>query len=143
MPLPSEASSRVGRRDRVLRSRGNFRAVLREGRSSRHRLLNVGARPNELGHDRFGYSVGRRVGNAVIRNRVRRRLREIARLTPDRGGYDIVITARPDIVTASFVEISEAFARCVGNAISRGSGGGATASRSGSVETPAGEAGSA
>ncbi len=54
---------------------------------------------------RFAYSVSKRVGNAVVRNRVRRRLREIVRLLPFLEGYDVVITARPPAATSSFQEL--------------------------------------
>ena len=51
---------------------------------------------------RFGYAVSKRVGNAVIRNRVRRRLREILRLLPLREGFDVVITVRQEAAQATF-----------------------------------------
>ncbi len=55
-------------------------------------------RPNGFGHMRAGFTVSRRVGNAVVRNRARRRLREVARLLlPEAGvaGADHVFIARP------------------------------------------------
>jgi ribonuclease P protein component len=58
--------------------------------------------PNGLSISRFGLSVSKRVGNAVTRNRTKRRLREIlrrARLVP---GWDIVIIARPSITTVAY-----------------------------------------
>src|SRR5262249_55406259 len=63
--------------------------------------LVVFARPNALGHPRLGLSVGRAVGGAVVRNRIKRLLREAFRLdhrswaggTP--LGYDLVVTVRP------------------------------------------------
>jgi len=59
--------------------------------------LIVFARPNDLGHPRLGLAVGRRVGNAVVRNRIKRRLREAFRLSADDlpAGYDLVIRVRP------------------------------------------------
>jgi ribonuclease P protein component len=55
--------------------------------------------PNNLEHNRYGFVVGKRVGNAVVRNRVRRWLREAVRaLEPHlRNGYDVVIIARGPI----------------------------------------------
>lgn len=69
--------------------------------------------PNGRDHDRFGISTGRRLGGAVQRNRVRRRLREIIRRCPnDTGhGWDILIVARPPAVDASFGELSSALER--------------------------------
>lgn len=84
------------RRHRLSRSR-DFDAVYREGlRRSRWPLLIFG-KPNNLGHHRLGLSVSRRVGNAVMRNRIKRRLREAFRLSqPDwPGAYDLVAVVRP------------------------------------------------
>jgi len=69
--------------------------------------------PNALDHDRYGISTGRRLGGAVQRNRVRRRIREILRHTPDEpgSGWDILVVARPDSVDASFDELRTALER--------------------------------
>jgi ribonuclease P protein component len=68
---------------------------------------------NGRDHDRFGISTGRRLGGAVRRNRVRRRVREILRQVPnDTGhGWDILIVARPAAVDASFGELRSALQR--------------------------------
>jgi ribonuclease P protein component len=80
-----------------LRSRREFAAVLRDGRRTRRGRLAVAARANGLAVPRVGYAVGRRVGGAVVRNRVRRRLRELMRLEVRAGmalaGWDVVVTA--------------------------------------------------
>ncbi len=94
-------------RERRLRRRADFEAVQRRGRSFAHPLLIVRSRPNGQDLTRWGFAVGKRVGGAVIRNRVRRRLREIARQAPVRQGMDIVIIARPGAATAAFGALRE------------------------------------
>ena len=72
--------------------------------------------PNGRDHDRFGISTGRRLGGAVQRNTVRRRIREILRRSPnDTGhGWDILIVARDPAVSASFDELRAALLRLLG-----------------------------
>ncbi len=69
--------------------------------------------PNELGTPRLGLSVSRRVGNAVTRNTVRRRLREVFHsvLPEIPGDLDLVVSARPAAAEATFRELSEEFVR--------------------------------
>ncbi len=59
--------------------------------------ITVFACPNELPHHRLGLSIGRRVGNAVTRHRLKRRLREAFRQLQHQlpGAYDFVVVARP------------------------------------------------
>ena len=68
------------------------------------------AAPNDLGVTRFGITVSGRVGNAVVRNKVRRRLREAVRARLDRltRGIDIVLTARPAAARATWPELTAA-----------------------------------
>lgn len=75
-----------------------FDAKVRESRGP----LNVYALPNELGHPRLGISIGRRVGTAPKRNRIKRLLRESFRLMQHElpGGYDFVIVVRPHATQA-------------------------------------------
>lgn len=72
--------------------------------------------PNGRDHDRFGISTGRRLGGAVQRNRVRRRIREVLRRNPnDTGqGWDILVVARAPAVDASFDELRAALERLLG-----------------------------
>jgi len=66
--------------------------------------------PNQLQHNRYGFVTSKRLGKAVVRNRVRRRLREgISRLTT-RPGWDIVISARAPAAQADFHQLKAAVA---------------------------------
>ncbi len=84
-----------------LRRSFEFARVRRYGRSSSTRLLVLAILQNNLEHNRYGFVVGKRVGKAVVRNRVRRWLREAVRtLEPHlRSGYDVVIIARGPIAS--------------------------------------------
>ena len=69
--------------------------------------------PNELGTPRLGLSVSRKVGNAVTRNAVRRRLKEVfySALPEIPGNLDLVVSARPAAAGADFGELNEEFTR--------------------------------
>ena len=69
------------------------------------------ARPNRLGKNRVGITAGKKLGHAVVRNRVRRRLREIYRLNEDKftPGWDIVVVARSRCISADFRKLTDAY----------------------------------
>ena len=69
------------------------------------------ARPNRLGINRVGITAGKKLGHAVVRNRVRRRLREIYRLNEDKftPGWDIVVVARSRCIKADFSKLTDAY----------------------------------
>lgn len=83
-----------------------YERVYKQGKSWANTLLVLKAAPNGLDISRWGLSVSRRVGKAVTRNKVKRRLREILRVTPLRQGWDIVMIARPAVANAKFKEVS-------------------------------------
>ncbi len=84
-----------------------FALVYRKGSSWVDRLVVVKVLRNGLDFTRCGFSVSRRVGKAVVRNRVKRRLREVLRLTPLPPGWDIVVIARPRIAAARYADIEK------------------------------------
>ena len=69
------------------------------------------ARKNRTGANRVGITVSKKLGHAVVRNRVRRRLREVYRLNESRfqPGWDIVVVARSRCISASFQDIVNAY----------------------------------
>jgi ribonuclease P protein component len=93
----------AGKRRRLSRS-GEFDRVYREGSSHANRFLVVYSFPRSEEEDeelRLGVSVGRKVGGAVERNRIKRALREafwsLEKELPQ--GHDFVLVARPEIVS--------------------------------------------
>jgi len=85
-----------------------FSQIHQEGRSVANNLLVVRVLPNELGRNRIGFMVGKRLGNAVTRNKVKRRLREVVRLTDLRTGWDAVFIARRGAEKANYRELQQA-----------------------------------
>lgn len=69
--------------------------------------LSLGWRANDLPHNRFGFVVGKRVGKAVTRNLIKRRLRAIAPTLPARTGFDLVISAKSGATRRTFAELAE------------------------------------
>jgi ribonuclease P protein component len=88
-----------------LRRRADFDRVFQRGRHNSGRFLAVRSIANEQDLTRYAFAISKRVGKAVTRNRVRRRLREILRLQPVREGFDIVLTLRQESATATFWEL--------------------------------------
>ena len=74
--------------------------------------------PNGRDHDRYGISTGRRLGGAVRRNRVRRRLRENLRRSPNESGpgLDILIVVRGPAIDATFDDLRGSLERLLRSA---------------------------
>ena len=84
-----------------------YALVYEKGSSWISGLLVMKALPNGLTWSRYGFSISRRVGKAVVRNRVKRRLREILRSAPVEPGWDIVFIARPKAASAGFASLGK------------------------------------
>ncbi len=93
-----------------LRSSADFRKVRQQGRSWVHPLMVLYVFPNSLEHNRFGFSVNRRMGCAVARNRIKRQMREAVRYFKDEIGQggDLVFVARSPISDTKFQSIRRA-----------------------------------
>ena len=95
------------RRTRLTGSR-RFSQIHREGSSAANRLLVIRFLANGLDESRFGFLVSKRIGNAVVRNRVKRRLREAVRNSPVKAGWDAVFIARKGSEKANYQELEQA-----------------------------------
>ena len=93
-----------------------FRRMYAKGKSGVSSCLVVYYRKNRLGHNRLGVTVSTKLGHAVVRNRVRRRLREIYRLNREKmpAGYDIIIVARVRAAETPYRKLERHYLRCLG-----------------------------
>lgn len=91
------------RKHRLTRSI-DFKRVRRKGRSHAHPLAVLICMGNELAVTRLGVSAAKSIGNAVQRNRAKRRLREAlrSRLSEIESGWDVLVIARPEAVDADW-----------------------------------------
>ena len=89
-----------------LRKSQDFSLVYRLGKSWANDLLVLKAMPSGTeGRNRFGFSVSKRTGNAVVRNTIKRRVREVVRHTPVHGGWDVIFIARGKARSADYHQL--------------------------------------
>jgi ribonuclease P protein component len=94
----------VGLMERLKR-RSDFRAAAQAARASARAFVLQARLRAEAGPPRIGFTVSKQVGNAVERNRVRRRLRELVRVAPAASlcaGHDYVLVGRPAALRVQF-----------------------------------------
>ena len=96
-----------------LKSNRDFRRLYSRGKQAVAPTMVLYTRKNRLKENRLGITTGKKLGNAVTRNRIRRRLREIYRLHEAelRRGAELVVVARSRSVTAAYSELERDFLR--------------------------------
>ncbi|MCD8353982.1 MAG: ribonuclease P protein component [Clostridiales bacterium] len=97
----------------TIKSNRDFQRLYRRGRSAAGPTLALYWQRNRKGESRVGITTGTKLGHAVVRNRVRRQIREIYRLHKDEliPGRDIVIVARVRAVSAGYHAMERDFLR--------------------------------
>ena len=92
-----------------------FRRIYRKGRSAVCPYLVVYCLKNRKGMSRLGVTVSNKLGHAVVRNRVRRRLRELYRLHRQEmlPGYDLIVVARVRAVDMPYAKLEKQYLRCL------------------------------
>lgn len=104
------------RREQRLRRQEEFAAVYDRGRRYGSDLLAIRVLPNGRDVTRFGVATGRALGGAVVRNRVKRRVREGLRTLPVREGFDVVVNVRRAAVDADYWRLRDAAAKLLARA---------------------------
>lgn len=96
-----------------IRENQRFQEIRRVGASYSDKQLVICFLPNGLPYSRFGFSISKRIGNAVVRNRIKRQLRESIRLQQPSisTGWDIVLIARQPIKFATYHQMDASCAR--------------------------------
>lgn len=90
-----------------------FRRIYRKGKSAVSPQLVIYCQRNRRGHSRLGVSVSTKLGCAVVRNRVRRRIREIYRLNKAKmlPGYNLIVVARVRAVETDYQKLDRTYLR--------------------------------
>ena len=97
----------------TLKKNYEFRRLYQKGASAAGGCLVIYCRKNRAGRNRLGLTTSMKLGNAVTRNRLRRRMREVYRLNAGqlRQGYDVILVARTRTLTAPWKEMNATFFR--------------------------------
>ena len=117
-------SNSNAKRDKQLRricAAQQFRKIYQDGHRFSSPFFTAFALPNALSNPRYGVTVTRKIGNAVIRNRCKRRLRAVfqqleAKNLSSTVGLDLVINVKTELLKAEFVSLVEAFERTLSHA---------------------------
>ena len=120
----SAAGERLPRAETLRRSADYVRCY-RRGRRQSGPFARLHYAPNRLGHPRLGITASRKVGKAVVRNRLKRRVREIYRRWPGRAGLpavDVVVHLQPAAAGTDFETFREDLVRLLGRLAQRQDG---------------------
>jgi ribonuclease P protein component len=101
-----------------LKHNSNFQAVYKTGRSFANKMAVLYVVPAEAGNGCIGFAAGKRLGCAVVRNRVKRLLREAYRLNQHRirAEYNLILVGRQRAVGADYSSVAKAFLDLCGKA---------------------------
>jgi len=98
-----------------IRSNRLYKEILNTGKKCNTPYFSMLVKENKEGYSRLGVIASKKVGNACIRNRCKRRLRELFRLNYEKikNGYDIVLIAHKGLESVLWKKINEQFQDCL------------------------------
>jgi ribonuclease P protein component len=108
MPAAAAAGGESLLRGERIRRRPEYLRAYRRGRRRAGAFVILHFTPNELGLPRLGVTVSKKVGNSVVRHRVKRRIVETFRRLPSRrelGAWDVVVHVKPEAAGAAFAAL--------------------------------------
>lgn len=98
--------------DKIYRLRTNedFKKVYKRGKNYWNKNLILYVKKNDLNNSRIGFSVTKKIGNSVVRNKIRRRMKEIYRLNFNniKEGYDIIFIPKKNVVNITYQDLESA-----------------------------------
>jgi ribonuclease P protein component len=107
----------AGRKRGLLQTSHQFHTVYQDGRRYQTPFFTAFVLPTKIGEVRTGITVTRKIGVAVVRNRCKRRLREVIRRCRESAlrdlSCDLVLNVRPAAVEARFEQLEDSFSRMV------------------------------
>ena len=99
-----------------LRKNMEFKKVYSVGKNYWNRNFVLYAKKNKLDETRVGFTITKKHGNAVIRNKIRRRMKEIYRLKLGniKSGYDLILIPKKNVIQISYKELESAMVHIMG-----------------------------
>ena len=122
MPDPPRGTGERLPPEERLRRRADYLRCYRTGRRRHGALAILYFVPNQVGHPRLGITASRKVGGAVVRQRLKRRIREIYRRWQDRANLpalDLVVHLKPEAGGADFPAMRDDLRRLLGSVLPR------------------------
>ena len=122
MPGPSPGRGQRLLPDEKVRRRADYLRCYRTGRRRHGGLAVLYFAPNQAGHARLGITASRKVGKAVVRERLKRRIKEIYRRWQDRGklpALDLVVHVKPEAGAADFRSLQAELVRLLAGLTAR------------------------
>ncbi len=97
----------------IIKKNKDYRRVYHRGKSYADRYMVLYVLKNNIKICRFGFTISKKIGNAVVRNKIKRRFKEVCRLNLENFlcGFDYIIIARRDIVYLNYRQIEDSLLR--------------------------------